>query len=82
MNDLLRGAVAACCLVAGLFFLRFWTLTRDRLFLLFCVAFWVFAVNWVLLCFDGPLSGHLYVLRLLTFAIIAAAIVDKNRRAT
>lgn len=39
MSEFLRGAVAACCLLAGLFFLRFWKLTRDRLFLLFSVAF-------------------------------------------
>ena len=68
--------------MAGLFFLRFWTLSRDRLFLLFCVAFWIFAVNWLLLALGGPLSEHVYVLRLLTFLVIAAAIVDKNRRAT
>lgn len=82
MNELLRGAVAACCLVAGLFFLRFWRLTGDRLFLLFCVAFWIFAANWVVLGLGGPLAEHLYVLRLMTFAVIALAIVDKNRRAT
>jgi hypothetical protein len=81
MNEFLRGAVAVCCLLAGLFFLRFWKQTRDRLFLLFCVAFWIFAVNWLLLALGGPLSEHLYVLRLLTFLVIALAIVDKNRRA-
>lgn len=82
MNEFLRGAVAVCCLLTGLFFLRFWKQTRDRLFLLFCVAFWIFAVNWLLLALGGPLSEHLYVLRLLTFLVIALAIVDKNRRAT
>jgi hypothetical protein len=82
MNEFLRGAVAACCLVAGLFFLRFWRLTRDRLFLFFCIAFWIFAANWVVLALGGPLAEHLYVLRLVTFAVIALAIVDKNRRAT
>lgn len=81
MSEFLRGAVAACCLLAGLFFLRFWKLTRDRLFLLFSVAFWIFGLNWVLLTAGGPLSEHLYVLRLLTFLLIAAAVVDKNRRA-
>jgi hypothetical protein len=80
VNEVLRGAVAVCCLLAGLFFLRFWKLTRDRLFLLFCVAFWIFALNWVLLALGGPLAEHLYVLRLLTFLLIAGAIVDKNRR--
>lgn len=82
MNDFLRGAVAACSLLAGLFFLRFWKQTRDRLFLLFCIAFEIFAINWLLLAWGGPVADHLYVLRLLTFLIILVAIVDKNRRAS
>jgi len=80
VNEFLRGAVAACCLVAGLFFLRFWRLTQDRLFLLFCIAFWIFAANWVVLALGGPFVENLYVLRLVTFSVIAIAIVDKNRR--
>jgi hypothetical protein len=80
--EFLRGGITACCLLAGLFFLRFWKLTHDRLFLLFCVAFWIFALHWLLLALGVPLSEHLYVLRLLTFLVIAAAIVDKNRRAS
>ncbi len=79
MNEFLRGCVATCCLVAGLFFLRFWRQSRDRLFLAFGIAFWIFALNWTLLALGGPLAKHLYVLRLATFLIIAFGILDKNR---
>ena len=82
MNDLLRGAVAVCCLIAGVFFLRFWTLSRDRLLLFFSVAFGIFALNWLLLAVGGPLAEHLYVLRLLTFGLIAFGILDKNYHAS
>lgn len=79
MNAFLRGATAACCLLAGLFFLRFWRVTRERLFLIFCFAFWIFALNWTLLVLSPQFAEHLYVLRFLTFFAIAIAIIDKNR---
>jgi hypothetical protein len=82
MNEFLRGAVAVCCLIAAVFFLRFWTLSRDRLLLFFSVAFGIFAINWLLLTIGGPIAEHLYVLRLLTFGLIAFGILDKNYRAS
>jgi hypothetical protein len=45
------------------------------------VAFWIFALNWTSVTLGGPLSDHRYVLRLLTFVLIAAGIIDKNRHA-
>jgi hypothetical protein len=33
------GTVAMGCAIAGLFFLRFWKETKDRLFLSFTLAF-------------------------------------------
>jgi hypothetical protein len=45
------------------------------------VAFWIFALNWTSVTLGGPLSDHRYVLRLLTFVVIAVGIIDKNRRA-
>ena len=38
-NHVVSGAIMMGYLVAGLFFLRFWQETRDRLFLIFAVAF-------------------------------------------
>jgi hypothetical protein len=77
---MLAGAVAAGYAVAGLLFLRFWRDTRDRLFALFAVAFFVLAVNRVA---GGLLpAAHrdpVYWVRFAAFALFLAAIVDKNR---
>lgn len=84
MTHLMAGAIAMGYLVAGLFFLKFWRGVRDRLFLLFAVAFGMLAVQRVALALvaDTPEAAlPLYGLRLLAFLIIIIAIVDKNRSA-
>jgi hypothetical protein len=76
------GAIAMGYAVAGLFFLRFWRKTRDRLFALFSLALFVLAVNRVASVLLGIPSGgadHVYWVRFAAFALILAAIVDKNR---
>jgi hypothetical protein len=67
--------------VAGLYFLRFWRKTRDRLFALFAVAFWVLGANWMLLAFinQDEVRTWLYVIRLCAFLVILYAILEKNR---
>ena len=82
MTSLVAGAIAMGYLVAGLFFLKFWRDVRDRLFLLFAVAFGLLAVQRVALATVADTAEAalpLYGLRLFAFVIIAAAIVDKNR---
>ena len=76
------GAIVMACVVASLFFLRFWRKTRDRLFALFSAAFCLLAVNWVALAFmsgDEVVRTVLYAVRLVAFVVILGAIVDKNR---
>lgn len=83
LNYFLQGAAAMGCVVAGLFFARYWRETRDRFFLFFVAGFWAFALNWVGLAVVQPTmeSTHwFYILRLIAFSLIIAAIVDKNRR--
>ena len=77
----MNGAIAMGCVVAGLFFLRVWRKSRDRLFILFAIAFWVLAVNRVALTFveADETRTYLYMVRLVAFLIILIAIVDKNR---
>jgi hypothetical protein len=77
------GAVVMACAVAGLFFLRFWRKTRDRLFAIFAAAFWLLGLNWLLLATIGrdEINTWLYAIRLLAFVLILFAIVDKNRNA-
>jgi hypothetical protein len=78
VSQFIHGAVVMASLTVGLFFLRYWRATKDRLFLLFCVAFWLLALNWTLAARAGPRSA--YIPRLLAFVVIAAAVLDKNRR--
>ena len=81
MNDFLLGAVVMGCFGAGLFFLRFWKQTRDRLFVIFAVAFWLMGINWLFLAFtrEDEVRTYLYIIRLLAFVLIIYAIYDKNR---
>ena len=80
--NFLLGTIVMACVVAGMFFLRFWRKTRDRLFACFALSFWILAVNWSMVAFtrqDEPLRTAGYVLRLVAFILIIFAIVDKNR---
>jgi len=82
MSTLILGAVAMASLVAALFFLRFWRDTRDRFFLFFAIAFFVDALDRVALGLTAGSAEHepfFYGVRLLTYGLIIAAIVDKNR---
>ena len=81
----MHGALMMGCLVIGLVFLKYWRLARDRFFVFFCCAFWVFAIGWGMRAFVPSVSehGHLvYVPRLLGFLLILAGIFDKNRRSS
>jgi uncharacterized membrane protein HdeD (DUF308 family) len=82
VNALILGAVAMASSIAALFFLRFWRKTRDLLFLLFALAFAVDAVTRVALGLAEVASEHeplFYLARLVTFALIIVAIINKNR---
>lgn len=82
MNQFLLGAIAALCLVAGIFFLRFWRETHDRLFLFFSLAFLIEGINRIALALsENPREGDpfFYLVRLGSFLIILYAIWDKNR---
>ena len=70
--------------IAGLFFLRFWMKTHDRLFALFAVAFWLMSANWLGVAFIGRDEANvalLYIIRLVAFLLILTGIIDKNRAA-
>jgi hypothetical protein len=84
LNPFILGMVVMACAVAGVFFLRFWRRTRDRLFAIFAVAFWLLGLNWLLLAFTDPDAETqrlvLYTLRAVAFILILIAILDKNRK--
>lgn len=78
----MAGAIVAGFTFAGLFFLKFWKRTHDELFLAFTGAFWLLGLGQALLTFSNiPLEERtpLYLLRLLAFTLILAAIWRKNR---
>lgn len=80
----LQGALAACAVIAALFFVRFWRVSRDRLFAFFAVAFALLGANWLAVATLewGPETRHqAYLLRLLAFILIIVGVIDKNRRA-
>jgi len=80
VNDFLRGALAMASFSIGLFFLRYWRVTRDRLFPLFSAGFWLLGLNWTLATLAPRLEQYAHVLRFLAFVLIALAVLDKNRR--
>jgi hypothetical protein len=82
INRFILGALVMACFAAGLFFLRFWRKTHDRLFAIFALAFWLMGVNWLALSFtsaDAEFRPALYLIRLLAFVLILFAILEKNR---
>lgn len=85
MRDLLLIISSGICvlsLVAGLFFWRFWRRTLDRLFIFFALAFWGFALERILILTSVLLKEDhpaTYLVRLLSFAMIAVGIIEKNR---
>ena len=83
MNLLLLGAIAMACLIAGLFFFRFWKQTRDRFFLFFAISFFIEGVNRAALGLSSnPNEGQpfFYFVRFLSYIFIVFAILHKNQR--
>ena len=81
MIEFLSGAITMGFIVAAVFFLRFWRRTRDRFFFAFAVAFLLLALNQALAQWLGAADERVmytYLLRVLGFVIILAAIIDKN----
>ncbi len=82
MQLIMLGAIAMASSIVALFFLRFWYQTGDKLFLLFSLAFAVDAVTRLALGM-GDISDEqepfVYGARFITFALIALAVVNKNR---
>jgi hypothetical protein len=82
LQSFLQGAAAMGSLVAALFFLRFWTRTRDRFFQLFSAAFLIEGLSRVPLVFEHAAdeTEPLYYLpRLVAFSLIVVAVILKNR---
>jgi hypothetical protein len=81
MDNYLSGMITAGFLIAGLFFAKFWTRSRDHLFAAFAAAFWMLALNQLLLQISGLTAeerGWTFVLRFAAFTLLAVGIIYKN----
>ena len=77
----LLGVIATASLTAGVFFLRFWKRARDSFFLAFAASFIIEGLNRCAVLFlPKPNEGTpwTYLVRLLSFLLILAAILGKN----
>ena len=75
------GLIAMGFVVAALFFVRFWSRTRDDLFLAFACAFVLMALNQglpALLDIPREEQSPFYLLRMAAFVLIILAIIGKN----
>jgi hypothetical protein len=81
MINFLSGAVTMGFAVGALFFLRFWRKSRERLFLVFAIAFSLLALNQALIAGLDVVNeaySWIYAIRVLAFILIIGAIIDKN----
>src|SRR5690349_3233989 len=81
MALMLLGAISLGSLTAGLFFLRAWRNTRDSLFLLFAISFFVEGINRFALGMSGnpdEARPSFYVVRFVSFLLILIGIAAKN----
>src|SRR5207253_2519041 len=79
----INGAIAMACMAIGLFFLKFWKTTRDRLFAFFALAFWLLAFDRIVVDIVGQTetsSPEEYLPRLGAFLVIIVANIKKNRQ--
>ena len=85
IEGFLLGIIVTSSLTAAGFFLRFWRQTRDTFFLWFAAAFLIEGLNRLAFLFvERPSEGNplIYIVRLVAFLLIVAAIGFKNREAS
>lgn len=81
MYDFISGMVTMGFVIGGVFFLRFWVKTRESLFGVFALAFWLLALNQglpLLYGFQREEQSWVYLLRVAGFSLIILSIVQKN----
>lgn len=81
MMPLLHGMVTMGFIIAGLYFLRFWRRTKDQLFIVFALAFWLLAIHQVFLGLAGgtnPKQSWVFLPALGAYGLLIFAILIKN----
>ena len=83
MQQFLLGMISMACGVVALLFLRFWRTGRDRFFLFFSASFAMESINRALFAWHNAgddFEPLYFAIRLISFLLILAAIVDTNFR--
>jgi len=81
MTAFVAGALLAGYLVVALFFARFRRESGDRLFTIFAAAFVLLAAQrFALFYYGSEVVLWLYTLRLIAYALILIAVIDKNAK--
>jgi Family of unknown function (DUF5985) len=77
----LAGAVALGYGLCGVGFLRLWANSRDGLFLVFTMAFWLLMLPAFSALWGVPEEDRVWVdiVRIAAYVLISAAIIGKNR---
>ncbi len=81
LENLISGLTTMGFLVAGVFFFRFWSRTREMLFAIFGLSFFLLVANQLVTHAFGLPEQELfwaYLLRVIAFLLLIAAIVTKN----
>lgn len=81
MMPFLHGMVTMGFIIAGLFFVRFWRRTKDGLFVVFALAFWLLALNQAFLGIAGDANSNEsweFLPSLGAFGLLILAILIKN----
>jgi hypothetical protein len=88
--EFISGIYMTTFVFSGIFFLKFWRASRDRFFLYFALACELIAMERVLLFWVSGYSPlpeaseprtYAYVVRMVAFALILTAIIEKNSKA-
>ncbi len=81
MLSFMHGGTMIALAGVAVIFLRYWSQTRDRLFVLFSAGFFLLAISQTVVLFLGPAGDKLpyaYWLRLAAFVLIIIGVVEKN----
>ncbi len=84
MLEFISGSITMGFLVSGLLFLTFFKKTQDRFFINFSYAFWLLAIERIILALVTEMDEFrpfVYLLRLVAFLLIIAAVIHKNSSA-
>lgn len=87
----LAGVGSATFGFAGVYFLKFWRVSRDRFFLFLCLSCLLLALERLVamlifvslppeIALSGLTRSWIYVLRLIAFSLILVSIIEKNRQ--